>query len=106
MIDKLKKQLIVPGFNLSSGSNFLYTGEGSDLFNVEKYFVDFLGTDIKKSKKNNMNKDKDTDLETNFVSCLGALKIIKDGWETEAIPKMSDRNIEKIGFFSKIFGIH
>ena len=45
-------------------------------------------------------------LEKNFASCLGALKIIKDGWETEAIPKMSDRNIGKMGFFAKIFGIH
>ena len=106
MIDKLKKQLIVPGFNLSTGSNFLYTGEGADLFNIEKYFVNFLGSEVKKRKKNNIKKDKDTDLEINFASCLGALKIIKDGWETEAIPKINDRNIEKIGFFSKIFGIH
>ena len=34
----------------------------------------------------------------------GRLKIIKDGWETEAIPKISDRNIRKIGFFNKFFG--
>ena len=49
---------------------------------------------------------KTSGLEKNFTSCLGALKIIKDGWETEAIPKKSDKNIEKIGFFAKIFGIH
>ena len=45
------------------------------------------------------------DLEKNFVSCLGALKIIKDGWETEALPKIREKNIEKIGLFAKIFGI-
>ena len=43
-------------------------------------------------------------LDKNFDSCLGALKIIKDGWETEAIPKIKDKNIEKMSFFSKIFG--
>jgi len=38
------------------------------------------------------------------VSSLGALKIIKDGWETEAIPEIVEKNIKKIGFFAKIFG--
>ena len=49
---------------------------------------------------------KEKDLEKNFSSCLGALKIIKDGWETEAIPEMGKKNIEKIGFFAKVFGTH
>ena len=41
------------------------------------------------------------------LGCGGTLQVlIKEGWETEAIPRMSDRNIEKIGFFAKIFGIH
>ena len=46
------------------------------------------------------------DLEKNFVSCLGALKILKDGWETEAIPVIGGKNIAKIDFFAKIFKIH
>ena len=46
------------------------------------------------------------ELEKNFSACLGALKIIKDGWETEAIPKVSDQYIKKKGFFDKLFGIH
>ena len=33
---------------------------------------------------------------------MGALKIIKDGWETEAIPQKVDRNAKKISFLSKI----
>ena len=60
---------------------------------------------VKKLGKNN-KKENETQSDENFASCLGALKIIKDGWETEAIPQMSDRNIEKMGFFAKIFGIH
>ena len=45
-------------------------------------------------------------LEKNFASCLGALKIIKDGWETEAIPEIGGKNTEKTGFFAKIFRIN
>ena len=104
IIDTLKKQLIVPGFNLTSGVSFLLTGEGSNLVNIEKYFVNFLGPNVKRIDKNNMEKD--ASLEKNFAACLGALKIINNGWETEAIPKISGGNIKKIGFFDKIFGIH
>ena len=71
---------------------------------IQSHFSNFFGIDVKKREKN--DSEKDMDLEKNFAPCLGALKIIKDGWETEAIPKMSDRNIEKIGFFAKFFGIH
>ena len=104
IIDTLKKQLIVPGFTLTSGINFLLTGEGSNLFNIEKYFANFLGPNVKRINGNNMGKD--GGLERNFSACLGALKIIKDGWETEAIPKASDQYIKKKSFFDKIFGIH
>ena len=38
----LKKQLIVPGFNLKSGVNFIITGEGSKLFNLDKYSINFF----------------------------------------------------------------
>ena len=102
IIDTLKKQLIVPGFNLTSGVSFLLTGEGSNLVNIEKYFVNFIGPNVKKIDKNNLERD--VSFEKNFASCLGAIKIIKDGWETEAIPKISDRNVRKIGFFNKFFG--
>jgi len=104
IIDTLKKQLIVPGFSLSSGISFLIAGEGSNLLNIEKYFVNFFGSNVKRIDKNNMQEKEN--MEKNFAACLGALKIIKDGWETEAIPKITDRNIKKIGFFDKIFGIH
>jgi len=103
IIEKLKKELIVPGFHLNSGTKIQLVGEGSNLINIEKYFVKFLGSNIQKRNGNNIEKD--MDLEKNFVSCLGALKIIKDGWETEALPKIREKNIEKIGFFAKIFGI-
>ena len=40
-----------------------------------------------------------------FAACLGALHVIKEGWETEAIPESINKNNQKLGFFAKIFGI-
>ncbi len=103
IIDKLNKQLIAPGFNLTSGISYVLKGN-SNLFNIEKYFIDFFSPNLKQIKKNNIKKDKD--FEKNFDSCLGAIKIIKDGWETEAIPETSGKATKKVGFFSKIFRSH
>jgi len=98
----LKKQLIVPGFNINSGISLLLIGEGSKLLNIDKYCENFFKLNAKKIDQNNI--DRNTSFEKNFVSSLGALKIIKDGWETEAIPEIVEKNIKKIGFFAKIFG--
>ena len=105
IIDKLKKELILPEFSLSSGTSFLLTGEGSCLFNIEKYFTNSFGQNLKKAHTNN-SEENDENLEKNFSSCLGAIKIIKDGWETEAIPKINEKNLKKMGFFRKIFRIY
>ena len=102
IFEMLKKQLFIPGFNFNSGFNFLLVGEGTKLSNLGIYTANFFSLNINKIDLFN-NKDHD-DLEKNFASCFGALKIIKDGWETEAIPKIKEKNIGKIGFFSKIFG--
>jgi len=104
ILEAIKKQLTVSGLNLSSGINLIFTGGGSNFFNIEKYFQDFFGLNIKTVNKNSLPNDRDK--TKNFVSCLGALKIIRDGWETEAIPEKSGKDIEKRGFFAKIFGIN
>ena len=103
IFDTLKKQLIVPGFSLTSGINLLLAGGGSNLFNIEKYFTNCFGPNVKLANKNSIEFD--VNLDKNFTSCLGALKIIKDGWGTEAIPEIGSKGIEKRGFFTKIFGI-
>ena len=104
ILEIIKKHITFSGFNFALSSNFLLTGGGSNLLNLEKYFDNFFGTNIKKIKENNSNNNITMDLEKNFLACLGALKIVKDGWETEAIPETDGKNIEKIGFFDKIFG--
>ena len=62
-----------------------------------------LGVKVEKLGKKN-KKESETQPDENFASCLGALKIIKDGWETEAIPEFINKNSQKISLFSKIFG--
>ena len=94
IVSLLNKHLIAPGFNLNSGVNYVLK-KSSNLFNIEGYFIDFFRPNLKKIEKNNIEKD--------FEACLGAIEIIKDGWETEAIPEKSDKASEKIGFFSRIF---
>jgi len=100
----LKKQLVIPELNSTSGISFLILGGGSKLLNIEQYFTKSFGRFTKKIDYSISDKNKN--LEKNFSSCLGAIKIIKDGWETEAIPEIIGKNTEKVGFFSKVFGIH
>ena len=101
IFETIKKNIIVPGFNLNSGIGFLLVGGGSYLLNIEKYCANFFGPNIKKLREN--KNEKENYLDKNFASCLGALRIIKDGWETEAIPEMVGKNIKKVGFLGKIF---
>jgi cell division protein FtsA len=101
IFETIKKHIIVPGFNLNSGIGFLLVGGGSYLLNIEKYCANFFGPNIKKLREN--KNEKENYLDKNFASCLGALRIIKDGWETEAIPEMVGKNIKKVGFLGKIF---
>jgi len=98
VLEILKKQIFLGEFSLNSGMNFFITGGGSNLLNLDKYFSNFFGSNVEKIK------DDKKDLIKNFDSCFGALKIIRDGWETEAIPENINKNVNKIGFFAKIFG--
>jgi cell division protein FtsA len=103
IIKTIKSQLILPNFNLSSASGISLTGEGANLNNIEGYFSNFFQNNP--IHKNNIEIDDKHYLEKHFTACLGAAKIFKDGWETEAIPKTTNNSIEKTGFFAKIFGI-
>jgi cell division protein FtsA len=97
ILQMIKKQLVVPDISINPGINFIITGEGAMLLNLEKYCLDFFGLNM---QDNIIKKD---GLEKDYASCLGAIKIIKDGWETEAIPEAKNINNKKLSFFAKIF---
>ena len=95
--------MVTPELNTSLGVNFFMTDEGSKFLNLEKYCSNFFG-----SKVNSLNKKNESvgigDTNSNFTSCLGALKIVRDGWETEAIPELANKNAQKLSFFARFFG--
>ena len=97
IINFLKKNIFTRESSFISGAKLLLVGGGSNLLNIENYFLNLLGHNIKSAEK----KSKE-----DFGACLGAIKIIKDGWETEALPNKRDKNIEKKGFFAKFFNIY
>ena len=103
IFERIKKQVIGTGLNSTLKTNLFIVGGGSNLYNLENYCSNFFGSNVKKIGKNNTRKS-ESEFNENFASCLGALKIIKDGWETEAIPELINTNSQKISFFGKIFG--
>ena len=79
------------------------TGGGSNLLHLHKYCSKYLGKNVEKLGR--IDKEENISLsDESFAACLGALKIIKDGWETEAIPESVSKNDDKISFFAKFFG--
>ena len=103
IFEMIKKQIINTGFNSTLKTNLFIIGVGSNLYNLEKYCSNFFESNTKKIGKNN-TRESESGFDENFISCLGALTIIKDGWETEAIPESADKHGQKISFFDKIFG--
>jgi len=99
IINVVKKNLEFPGLNLDLGTKLLLIGNATNFFNIKKYIFNCLGKNITQINSRKISDE-------NLSSCLGAVKIVNDGWETEAIPSISDRNIEKMSFFAKIFGIN
>ena len=98
----IKKQIDLLGLNSTSGSKIFLVGGGSNLYNLEQYCSNLFETNVKKLESINNGNDADV-ISENFNSCLGALKIIKDGWETEAIPYPVSSHGQKTSFFAKIF---
>ena len=101
----IKKNLYMTENKPLSTENVFITGDGSSLSNLENCFSNYFGVNVKKiyinsSRKNNKKLENNKD----FTSCLGAIKIIREGWETEAIPVSVNEESRKIGFFQRIFG--
>ena len=102
IFEVLKKQIMLSGFDPKLGNNLYITGGGSRFLNLSKYCSKLFNSDVKKIESPQSEKaflgQKD-----NFVACIGALKLIKDGWETEAIPQSKSEYNIKNNFLSKIF---
>jgi len=103
ILKMIKKQITFIGFKNILETNCFIVGGGSNLHNLNYYFSNFFGTNVRKLEKTN-EIDRESNLDEKFNSCFGAHKIIKDGWETEAIPEPAGKYSEKISFFAKIFG--
>tara|TARA_Y100000590_G_scaffold307133_1_gene346695 strand:+ start:5074 stop:6291 length:1218 start_codon:yes stop_codon:yes gene_type:complete len=100
IFEMIKKQIIIKELNPTFGTGLIIVQEDSELLNLEKYCSNFFQSKVEIIKKTT----NDVLAEENFVACLGALKIIKDGWETEAIPEPAQSLSKKKSFLSKIFG--
>lgn len=101
IFETLKKQIIIAGFDPKFGNNLYITGGGSKLMNLPKFCSNFFGSNVKQLVKKNNPKELPLP-EEEFTACFGALILIKDGWETEAIP-VPISNEGNNNFFSKIF---
>ncbi len=101
ILNLIKKQIDLVGLNSNVGAKFFLVGGGSKLINIKKYCSNFFNIEVTTIENN--NKRTTMSIDETFNSCLGALKIINEGWETEAMPATVDNNVEKISFFSKIF---
>ena len=98
----IKKQILLTGFNSNFGTKFFIVGGGSKLINMDLYCSNFFESEVEKLINNKKTKSENKMVE-NFSSCLGALKLIQNGWETEAIPESMDKNSQKKGFLNRIF---
>ena len=96
IFEMIKKQLKLTGFNFNSGINFFLIEEGSNFINIEEYCKSFFSLNTIVGRKG--------DFEKNFSACQGGIRIINEGWETEAIPEIKIKSIEKVGFLRRIFG--
>ena len=102
VLEILKKQILLMGSNSIANTEIFISGGGSNLHNLKDYSSEFFNSKVTRLPETN-NHNEQIKPNESFVSCLGALKIIKDGWETEAIPKDTNKFGKKTTFLNKIF---
>ena len=102
ILEIIQKKLTEMGVDLNSKNDICIAGKYSNLLNIEKYWSNFFKVDIK--KLDNESREAKSHLFDSFEACVGAFKIIKDGWETEAIAYSNISHNKKTGFFAKLFG--
>jgi len=98
----IKKQILLTGFNSNFCTKFFIVGGGSKLINMDVYCSNFFESEVEQLINNKKTKSENKIVEI-FSSCFGALKLIQNGWETEAIPESMDKHSQKKGFLTRIF---
>ena len=101
----LFKEINYLGLKKNSTQNIFITGGGSNLSYIREFSSILLETEVKKLLVREDDAISIVENFQHFAACLGALKIINNGWETEAIPEKNTNTHSKLSFFSKIFGI-
>ena len=87
----------------STKQNLIFTGEGSRLNDLKRIVNSKLLNYISDSSLNNLEPF--TNIDRELLACYGAVKILTEGFVSEAIaiPNKSQKN--KNGFFARIFNI-
>ena len=98
----IKQQILLTEFNQNFGTKFFIVGGGSKLINMDVYCSNFYESEVGKLINNKKTKSENKIIES-FSSCLGALKLIQNGWETEAMPESMGKHSQKKGFLARIF---
>ena len=93
----VKREIFFSSLENTAGKNILITGQSAKLMNLQNFSSSFFESNIK--ILNNKNQ-----LDRKFDACLGAAKIIHNGFETEAIPRQFNQKSSKTGIFYKLFG--
>ena len=83
--------------------NLIFTGEGSRLYDLKKIVNSKLLNYISDSSLNNLEPFANVDRE--LLACYGAVKILTEGFVSEAIAIPNKSQKDKSGFFARIFNI-
>jgi len=83
--------------------NLIFTGEGSRLNDLKKIVNTKLSNNIFDSNLDNFEPFRNIDRE--LLACYGAVKILTEGFVSEAIAIQNKSQKDKSGFFTRIFNI-
>ena len=105
-LDEILNKILKEINFLRTGSikqNLIFTGEGSRLNDLKRIVNSKLLNYISDSSLNNLEPF--TNIDRELLACYGAVKILTEGFVSEAIaiPNKSQKN--KNGFFARIFNI-
>ena len=93
----IKNEIVNTELKFKPGIKIFLTGEGKNLINLNEYISSFFTMEVK-SEMESKDQSKEN-IEKEFEALLGAINIIMNGWETEAIPNSINKSVGKMDFF-------